>query len=191
MSSDEGPLTHSENKTYVPLRTYILVLLTGMREKLSRVVNVGGKSSHFEVSAVFKILEITLTDSLLLCHVLLTFLYTWTSIHMHIIGQICWPAILFLLEKPGLNTLSPPALTVSWVLWHRTDAAAATLQLGAASCQASWWERGKGLLCQDHWREWVSEWGPVQWDVSHMRTCDQIEGNDGYARWTVQKVWTC
>lgn len=22
-----------------------------------------------------------------------------------------------------------------------------------------------------------------------MRTCDQIEGNDGYARWTVQKVW--
>lgn len=99
------------------------------------------KSSHFEVSAVFKILEITWTDSLLLRHILLTFLYTWTLIPMHIFGQICCPAILVLLILPpgetGRNPLSPPALTVSRVPRRRTDAAAATLPFGAASCQAS------------------------------------------------------
>lgn len=75
----------------------------------------GEKLPTLKFSAVFKILEITLADSLLLCHILLIFEYIWTLTHMRIIGQIYWPFILFLLilplGEPGLKILSPPAFT--------------------------------------------------------------------------------
>lgn len=128
------------------------------------------------------------------------FCYIWTLTHMHIIGQIYWRVILFLrilpLGESGLQFCrhQPSLLSVSStvrLVFHPPP-------YRCRSCNAPVWgkrlpvilvEQVKGLLCQDHWHEWVSERGPVQWHVSHMRTWDHSERNDGYARWIVQKVW--
>lgn len=114
MSSDEGPLTHSENKTYVPLRTYILFLLTEMREKLTQQSGqCGGKNSHFEVSAVSKILEITLTVYFyaIFCSFLLyldfdSYAYYWSDLltcHSLPLGE---PGLKFCRHQPSLLSVS-------------------------------------------------------------------------------------